>query len=479
MVAASVVPAAAAVAGTGIENDPISAVLLPALETSAGQPQVWGLESSETVPALQPPTGDSPLMRQHSQEPIAAAGVTVTATAGWWDGTGTLAEVAPSVVEQGPCAALGDDWLVLLGSGSLTKACDSGDGSLVGSAVGVGWVAGFDIEGPYVEVLLVGAATIDRETYRALGELDVVFDGGAFAADFASCEHRLAAGWSSCRTVVAGAMMPPGGFVGVGTVGIEPPGRRARASDDEPATPAAQRAALVALYNATSGPNWIRDTNWNTTAPVNDWYGVTTDNGHVTHLYLSSNGLSGTIPAEVADLTNLTWLSLRINDLSGEIPEQIGDLTNLAYLALDSNGLSGSIPAEIGNLTNLTRLRLDRNGLSGSIPAEIGDLTNLNWLELASNSLSGSIPAEIGNLTNLSRLGLHDNSLSGSIPAEIGDLTNLVYLYLNKNSLSGSIPAEIGNLTNLEDLLLWDNGSLSGRRSRLRSATSPTSTGSC
>ena len=66
-------------------------------------------------------------------------------------------------------------------------------------------------------------------------------------------------------------------------------------------------------------------------------------------------------------------------------------------LFLYDNQLTGSIPPEIGNLTNLTRLISDDNQLTGSIPPEIGNLTNLNYLRLNDNQLSGIIPDEICN----------------------------------------------------------------------------------
>ena len=37
------------------------------------------------------------------------------------------------------------------------------------------------------------------------------------------------------------------------------------------------RAALEALYDATSGPDWTDSTSWKTSAPLGEWYGVTTD----------------------------------------------------------------------------------------------------------------------------------------------------------------------------------------------------------
>ena len=52
---------------------------------------------------------------------------------------------------------------------------------------------------------------------------------------------------------------------------------------------AADRAALEALYEATGGPGWTDNTNWKTSAPLGDWFGVTTDgDGRVTRLRLSA-----------------------------------------------------------------------------------------------------------------------------------------------------------------------------------------------
>ena len=210
-------------------------------------------------------------------------------------------------------------------------------------------------------------------------------------------------------------------------------------------TVTADRAALVALYNATGGPNWTNNTNWLSNKALSEWHRVETDeDGRVTALRLVANELSGKIPAELANLTNLQVLSLSINTLSGEIPAELGNLTNLQLLSLSANELSGEIPAELENLTNLEGLDLLRNELSGEIPAELGRLTNLELLYLHSNKLSGEIPAELGRLTNLELLYLHSNKLSGEIPAELGDLASLQYLYLDSNKLSGEDPGRAG-----------------------------------
>ena len=68
---------------------------------------------------------------------------------------------------------------------------------------------------------------------------------------------------------------------------------------------------LTALYDSTDGPGWTNSRNWKTAAALDEWHGVTTDaDNRVQRLDLSFNGLSGTIPAELGNLTNLQELNL-------------------------------------------------------------------------------------------------------------------------------------------------------------------------
>ena len=140
-----------------------------------------------------------------------------------------------------------------------------------------------------------------------------------------------------------------------------------------PTSAKTDREALVALYNATDGENWDESNSWLSDAPLGlGWKGVTTNNdGRVTKLILRYNGLSGEIPAELGNLSNLIELTLSGNDLSGEIPPELGSLSNLSVgLNLSENQLSGEIPPELGSLSNLIELHLTNYGLSGEIPPE-------------------------------------------------------------------------------------------------------------
>ena len=244
------------------------------------------------------------------------------------------------------------------------------------------------------------------------------------------------------------------------------------------------RAALAALYEATSGPNWVDNTNWLTDEPLDEWYGVTTDeSGNVVGLDLSGNFLVGKIPAgigglahlqrlrllgnallqsrlppEFFDLTELRHLDLSWTGLGGPIPPAIARLGNLEVLRWASSGLTGSIPPELGNLSNLRVVFLGYNYLTGEIPPSLRHLANLSNLEVPGNELTGPIPAELGRLSQLNALDLRANHLTGEIPAEIGDLTGLFFLGLSENELTGGIPGTLRSLSSLQRLDLGGNG---------------------
>ena len=229
------------------------------------------------------------------------------------------------------------------------------------------------------------------------------------------------------------------------------------------------RAALVALYEATDGPNWLNNENWLTDAPLGDWYGVDTKaSGRVVGVDLAgrwdpdasesvSHGLTGPIPPELGSLANLEVLNLSTNDLSGPMPPELGNLSNLTVLRLGKNYLTSPIPPELGNLHKLKDLDLSEADLGGPIPPELGNLSQLLHMNLHTNAFRGSIPLELTRIPGLRHLTLHTNNLTGTIPPELADLAELETLSLSWNELEGAIPSELGNLPRLRGLYLSQN----------------------
>ena len=288
------------------------------------------------------------------------------------------------------------------GTATITAAAGSAAGT---AQVVVAQVAGSVMVTPRADTVELG------DTLRLSAE---AFDGNG---------HRVAGArfvWLSSDTAVArvdATGLVTGSWEGAATITVS----TAKAS----ATAAIRvenpdRAALVALYHGTGGPEWNRRENWLTVAPLGEWHGVRVDeDGRVTELLLNRNALTGPIPAELGNLTKLEYLYLYDNALTGPIPAELGKLAKLEYLYLGHNALTGPIPAELGNLAKLECLYLDGNALTGPIPAELGNLAELVILELSNNALTGPIPTELGKLGRLAWLYLGVNELTGEIPPEL------------------------------------------------------------
>ena len=78
--------------------------------------------------------------------------------------------------------------------------------------------------------------------------------------------------------------------------------------------------------------------NWSKTIPINRWDGVTVSNSRVTQLDLSDNQLTGSIPEELGNLSQLEWLSLRENQLTGRIPPELDSIDTLYLYGNESLG---------------------------------------------------------------------------------------------------------------------------------------------
>uniref|UniRef100_A0A0D9ZWD4 non-specific serine/threonine protein kinase n=1 Tax=Oryza glumipatula TaxID=40148 RepID=A0A0D9ZWD4_9ORYZ len=92
---------------------------------------------------------------------------------------------------------------------------------------------------------------------------------------------------------------------------------------------------------------------------------------------------------------HITKLALAMNPLSGPLPKELGNLTNLVSLHF-----TGGLPEELGNLTKLRQLRASDNGFIGRIPDYLGSTTNLQDIAFQGNSFEGPIPQSLSNQIN-------------------------------------------------------------------------------
>lgn len=252
--------------------------------------------------------------------------------------------------------------------------------------------------------------------------------------------------------------------------------------------------ALVAIYNDLDGNNWTTKTNW-LSGNVSTWFGVNVEFGRVVKIELPFNKLSGRIPSEIKNLTELKSLDLSYNQIVQNLPSGITSLTKLESLYLQENDIQGTIPSDIGNITGLKNISLagnlftDKipdsfwtlkelvnigfysNKLQGEIPEAIGNLTKLKVLRLENNQLEGPLPMNLWNLNQLVRLHLAQNNFRGQIVSNIGNLQNLQYFYLNKNQFSGSIPSSLFTISSLLEIRIGENDFIGAIPSNINNLT--------
>jgi hypothetical protein len=84
-------------------------------------------------------------------------------------------------------------------------------------------------------------------------------------------------------------------------------------------------------------------------------------------LRLGRNKFEGTIPTEIAQMTDLGTLHMPGNKFRGTIPTQLLDLSRLNTISLKENFLTGTIPEDFVDMPNLLTLELEYNDLQGQI----------------------------------------------------------------------------------------------------------------
>lgn len=188
-----------------------------------------------------------------------------------------------------------------------------------------------------------------------------------------------------------------------------------------------ERNALIALYNAMDGPNWVDHhtpiaTNsstrwWCTDRPLQQWYGVEVwtagkDAGHVYSVHVPY-GFYGELPEEIGDLIYCKEFKV-ISDLThypgryayGKIPESMADMWRLEEVDFSEGKMEGELEncslKELIPYNNLKIVSITSNNFTGNFPEWIGDMKPNGTIylpdgifRLENNRLSGKVPEKV------------------------------------------------------------------------------------
>lgn len=244
-------------------------------------------------------------------------------------------------------------------------------------------------------------------------------------------------------------------------------------------TKAKEREALVALYNAAGGKDWINQDNWCSDKPVGEWTGVGVNEvGLIDGLYLGGNTFIGYIPKEISNLKYLRnlWISADYTYNSKldatESLKNISTLDNLRQVFLDRIALDTDISMiDFSALKNLEALSVIGCHLYGKLPESMKLLTNIRELCISNNrnakeggiyyGIEGEIASFFPYWPYLERFEASSCMLSGPLP-EISDEQGM-YLktfFVEDNAFTGSIPKShvkiLDNMVEIQNNPNWE-----------------------
>lgn len=220
---------------------------------------------------------------------------------------------------------------------------------------------------------------------------------------------------------------------------------------------AEDRQALIDLYQATGGDDWLNNDGWlGEPGSECEWHGVycleNLANESRYLLVLSTNNLIGELPDSLSQAQAMQMLLAENNQISGTWRLSAGDLPGIIMIQLSDNQLTG-FDLDPDAAPQLFELRLSGNQIEGNLPPGLQGRPMLETIDLSHNQLSGDLPNWLGDL-NLEELNLADNQFTGEIgpaldamkdelePGNPNATNRGVLLDLRANQFSGEITAE-------------------------------------
>lgn len=241
-------------------------------------------------------------------------------------------------------------------------------------------------------------------------------------------------------------------------------------------------AVMLALRKSLNNPP--ESLGWSGPDPCKWTHVNCNQENKVTRIQIGHQNLEGSLPSNLASLTNLERLEVQWNKLSGDFPSLSG-LSSLEVIMISNNNFS-SIPSDLfKGLSVLLSVDLDNNPFKGwQIPESLKDASTLQNFSANSANVIGKIPDFFGpdSFPGLVNLHLSFNSLEGGLPESfsgfqiqslwlngqksvsklsgridvIQNMTSLKEVWLHQNAFSGPLP-DFSGLNELQVLSLRDN----------------------
>ena len=172
------------------------------------------------------------------------------------------------------------------------------------------------------------------------------------------------------------------------------------------------KAALMKIYNAMDGDNWIIDNynhlqKWDLETPLNKWSWVEWDKA------------TGNLKLDFHEMGNGKTIGLK-----GEFPDCFDELPWLTYFQIANEpGITGTLPPSFNKLKNLKELRIYLTSMTG-LPDIFSGIPLEKVVLSANNLMTGPLPESLGSSPSLTKLFISGNNFTGTVPdswAQLGE----------------------------------------------------------